>query len=83
MRDEISVTDGWRPRRHTHTVVVLVGSLNKGTLAGLSYARSLAPDRLLAVSVVTDDEEANALAEQWAKNDVPVELHTFSRPTGT
>ena len=80
VRDEISVTDGWRPRRHTHTVVVLVGSLNKGTLQGISYARSLAPDRLLAVSVVTDDEEANALAEQWAKNDVPVELHTLFSP---
>ena len=80
VRDEIAVTDGWRPRRHTHTVVVLVGSLNKGTLQGISYARSLAPDRLLAVSVVTDDEEANALAEQWAKNDVPVELHTLFSP---
>jgi amino acid transporter len=80
VRDEIRVTDGWRPRRHTHTVVVLVGSLNKGTLQGISYARSLAPDRLLAVSVVTDDEEANALAEQWAKNDVPVELHTLFSP---
>jgi hypothetical protein len=80
VREEISVTDGWRPRRHTHTVVVLVGSLNKGTLQGISYARSLAPDRLLAVSVVTDDEEATALAEQWAKNDVPVELHTLFSP---
>jgi hypothetical protein len=59
---------------------VLVGSLNKGALQGISYARSLAPDRLLAVSVVTDDEEANALAEQWAKNDVPVELHTLFSP---
>ena len=80
VREEISVTDGWRARRHTHTVVVLVGSVNKGTLQGIAYARSLAPDRLLAVSVVTDDEEAAQLTEQWAKHDVPVELHALHSP---
>ena len=80
VREEIKVGDGWRARRHTHTVVVLVGSVNKGTLQGLAYARSLAPDRLLAVTVVTDDEEANELAEQWAKHDIPVELHTLHSP---
>ncbi len=80
VREEIKVGDGWRARRHTHTVTVLVGSVNKGTLQGLAYARSLAPDRLLAVTVVTDDEEANELAEQWAKHDIPVELHTLHSP---
>jgi amino acid transporter len=80
VRDEISVTDGWKARRHTHTVVVMVGSVNKGTLQGIAYARSLAPDRLLAVSVVTDDDEAVQLAEQWAKHDVPVELHSIHSP---
>jgi hypothetical protein len=74
------VTDGWKARRHTHTVVVMVGSVNKGTLQGIAYARSLAPDRLLAVSVVTDDDEAVQLAEQWAKHDVPVELHAIHSP---
>jgi hypothetical protein len=80
VREEMAVGDGWRARRHTHTVVVLVGSVNKGTLQGLAYARSLAPDRLLAVTVVTDDAEANELAEQWAKHDIPVELHTLTSP---
>ena len=40
---------------------MLVGSVNKGTLQGITYARSLAPDRLIAVSVVSDDEEAAQL----------------------
>jgi hypothetical protein len=80
VREEIAVGDGWRARRHTHTVVVLVGSVNKGTLQGITYARSLAPDRLLAVTVVTDDAEANELAEQWAKHDIPVELHVLHSP---
>ena len=80
VREEIAVGDGWRARRHTHTVMVLVGSVNKGTLQGIAYARSLAPDRLLAVTVVTDDAEANELAEQWEKHEIPVELHTLHSP---
>jgi hypothetical protein len=80
VREEIAVGEGWRARRHTHTVVVLVGSVNKGTLQGIAYARSLAPDRLLAVSVVTDDQEADELADQWEKYEVPIELHTLHSP---
>jgi hypothetical protein len=80
VREEIRVDEGWKAQRHTHIVVVLVGSLNKGTLKGISYARSLAPDRLLAVSVVTDDEDAIALSESWEKHEVPVELHTLNSP---
>ena len=45
------------PARHTHYVVVLVGSVNKGALNAIGYARSLAPDRLIAVTVVGDAEE--------------------------
>ena len=39
----------YRPRRHTHTVVVLVGTVHRATLAALAYAKSLAPDRLIAL----------------------------------
>jgi len=42
----------YRSRRHTHTVVVLVGRVHRATMAALTYARSLAPDRLVALSVV-------------------------------
>jgi hypothetical protein len=74
------VDEGWKAQRHTHVVVVLVGSLNKGTLKAIAYARSLAPDRLLAVSVVTDDADAIELGESWEKHEVPVELHTLNSP---
>jgi amino acid transporter len=70
----------WKPRRYTHTVVVLVGSVNKGTLNGLQYARTLAPDRLIALSVVGDPEEQRALADAWDERDIPVELHTVYSP---
>ena len=80
VRERISVEEGWRPKRHTHTVVVPVGSINKGTLQALTYARSLAPDRLVAVSVVTDEDEQRKITEAWAKHEMPVELHLLFSP---
>ena len=68
---------GWRARRHTHNVVVLVGSVNKGVLQALAYARSLAPDRLIAVCVVTNQEEQDSIQKQWAEHEISVELHTL------
>jgi amino acid transporter len=70
----------WRPRRYTHTVVVLVGALHKGTLNGLQYARSLAPDRLIAISIVGDADEQRAIERQWDERDIQVELHTIYSP---
>jgi amino acid transporter len=66
----------WRPGRMNHTVVVLVGSVHRGVLQALTYAKSLAPNRLFAVSVVTDEEEQERLERQWAEYgiDVPLEF---------
>src|SRR6185295_16199684 len=47
----------YKPRRMNHTVVVLVGGVHRGVLEALAYAKSLSPNRLLAVSIVSDDEE--------------------------
>lgn len=80
VREHTAVEPGYRIRRHTHLVVVLVGSVNKGVLHAVSYARSLAPDRLIAVSVVSSPEEEHAVREQWSEHDVPVELHTIASP---
>ena len=41
---------------------MLVGGVNKGVIDAVQYARSLAPERLIAVSVVTDHEEQEELA---------------------
>ena len=76
----MQVPTGYRPPRHTHNVVVLVGSVNKGVLNAITYARSLAPDRLIAVSVVGDAEEQEELTRQWDEHDIPVELHTIYSP---
>ena len=76
----VVVEPGYWPKRETHTMVVLVGGINKGVLHGLQYARSLNPDRLLAVTVASDDEDRQRIEAQWAAYQVPVELHTVYSP---
>lgn len=72
----LSVPEGYKPRRMNHTVVVLVGSPHRGTLEALAYAKSLAPNHLVAVTVVSDDEERDRIEEQWEARhiDVPLEI---------
>jgi hypothetical protein len=59
-----------------HTVVVLVGSPHRGVLEALAYAKSLAPNHLAAVTVVSDDEERDRIDQQWNERgiDVPLEI---------
>jgi hypothetical protein len=49
-------------------VVVLVGRIHQGVLAALTYARSLSPDRLIALSVVSSPEDSEEIAEQWERH---------------
>jgi amino acid transporter len=76
----IAIPDDYRSRRHRHTVIVLVGQIHRGVLDALTYARSLAPDRLLAVTVVHDEEQQRAIQEQWDRYEVPIELRTVYSP---
>jgi amino acid transporter len=64
----LHVPEGYRPLPHTHTVVVLVGTIHQGVLAALTYARSLAPDRLIALSVVSSPEASEEIADQWQRH---------------
>ena len=59
---------------------MLVGSVHRGVIDALQYARSLAPERLIAVSVVVDDEEQEQLLQAWHDHDIPVPLHTIHSP---
>ena len=80
VKKALVVPEGYRAKRHTHYVVVLVGKVNRGVLEAISYARSLAPERIVALSVVQDPEEEHVLQQQWHDFDVPIELHTVSSP---
>jgi amino acid transporter len=79
-RGAVVAPPGYRAPRETHTMVVLVGGVNKGVLRGVQYARSLNPDRLLAVTVASNDEERKAVEDQWKAFEVPIELHTVYSP---
>jgi amino acid transporter len=79
-RKAVHVEPGYWPRRETHTMVVLVGGINKGVLHGLQYAKSLNPDRLVAVTVASDDEDRIRIEKQWAEFKVPIELNIMHSP---
>ncbi len=66
--------------RHAHTVVVLVGQVNRGVLKAVAYARSMTPDRLIAVSVVFSPEEERRVVDAWEEFNIPVELRTIYSP---
>jgi amino acid transporter len=74
--EALRVPPGFKPRRMNHTVVVLVGSPHRGVLEALAYAKSLAPNHLVAVTVVSDDEERDSIERQWNERgiDVPLEI---------
>ena len=76
----VATDDAWKPRRYTHNVVVLVATLNKPTLQALTYARSLAPDRLIALSVVENAKEEQLLRGEWRGKELPIELVTLFSP---
>ncbi len=80
VRSAVQVDPGYKPGRHTHTVVILVGTVHKGVLDAIQYARELAPDRLFAVSVVQGPEEQDELARAWEQFDIPIPVHTILSP---
>ena len=79
-RGAVVAPPGYKAPRETHTMVVLVGGVNKGVLRGVQYARSLNPDRILAVTVASNDDERKAVEDQWKAFEVPIELHTVYSP---
>lgn len=80
VKRSLVVPPGYKAQRHTHYVVVLVGKVNRGVIDAIGYARSLAPERIIALSVVQEPEEERRLHEQWDEYDIPIELHTVSSP---
>ena len=80
LRDVLRVEPGASIARHSHTVVILVGNVNRGVLKAVAYARSMRPDRLIAVSVVASAEEERRIQDEWDAFDLPVDLRTVFSP---
>ena len=66
--------------RRTNTVVVLVGRVTKGSLTALAYARSLNPDKLVSVTVVSNPEEQERINTQWEEHGIQVDLVSLYSP---
>ncbi|MFC9395950.1 APC family permease [Streptomyces sp. NPDC057027] len=78
---EVAVAPGDRP--HTlaeNHVLVLVASVNAPSLRALSYARTLRPDSLTAVTVAEDPAEAEVLRATWEAHGIDVPLRVLSSP---
>ena len=80
VRDVLRVGEDWRPPPREHTVIVLVSRVHRGVLDALAYARSLAPDHLLALHVAASEEEAEKVQRQWDRQPYPVELDVIVDP---
>ncbi len=78
VRSFLQIEEGYVAPRRTHTVLVLVGSVNKGVLQAVKYAESLRPDRLLALSVVGSNDEQEKINRDWAKYGMTAELETLT-----
>ncbi len=76
----LKADNDFRPRRMNHTVVVLIGTLHRGALEALAYANSLHPNRLIAVTVVSDEEEQEKIERQWADRKIEIPLEIVHSP---
>jgi hypothetical protein len=63
-------------------VVLFVEEVHQGTLYALSYGRSLAPDKLVAVAVVSDLADLTSLEAHWARHSNGVPLEIIYSPAG-
>ena len=68
--------DQVRPEPVNHTVVVLVARIHRGVIKALQYAKSLRPNHLTALYVSFDDDDQDAMLDQWKDFgfDVPLEI---------
>ncbi|MEU8539650.1 APC family permease [Streptomyces sp. NPDC048717] len=78
---EVAVEPGAHPRPFAENhVLVLVSFVNAPSLRALSYAKTLKPASLTAVTVAEDPAEAELLRAGWEAHGVDVPLRVLSTP---
>jgi amino acid transporter len=80
VRSQIDATEGYSVPFRTHFVIVLIGSVNQGALQAIEYAKSLRPDRLIALSVIQDEDDQRRLEDDWERFGIDIELDTVNSP---
>jgi hypothetical protein len=68
------------PEPRTNTMIVLVGGVHVGTIAGVEFAKSLRPEHLLAVHITTSEEDGKLFAKKWAVFEPDVDLEVVVDP---
>ncbi|HNI34277.1 MAG TPA: APC family permease [Microthrixaceae bacterium] len=63
-----------------HSVVVLVGGLQKSSLAALRYARSVDATNTVALSVAIDEDHAERIRADWDRFGITVPLEILESP---
>jgi hypothetical protein len=78
----LEVPPDYRPKRRRLAAVVLVESVNPAVLEALAYGTSIAPDHLVAMTVVHDEASAERIEKQWAQQGITVPLEIVHTSTG-
>jgi amino acid transporter len=78
--DALSATPSWQAPTRTHTAVVLVAGVHRGSLMAIDYAKRLHPEHLLAVSIAPDAEAEASLREQWRQYRLELPLEIIEAP---
>ena len=63
-----------------HTVVVLVGRIDRRVLKALNYARSLRPDHLMALYISQEEVDRDEIQAQWDQFGIQVDLEIYGSP---
>jgi len=71
---------GWTAPARTHTAVVLVAGVHRGSLMAIDYAKRLHPECLLAVSIAPDASAEAGLREQWRQYGLDLPLEVVEAP---
>ena len=85
LRVDPSDFEPWKPLRHG--VVVLVGGVNRSSLAAIRYARSVGAEDALAVTAALDEDHAERIRSEWERYKIQFPLEIIESPyrdlTGT
>ena len=76
----LSVPPDWVPPRRRHGVVILAQDVDAGLLDAVAYARSTAPDRMVAITVVGDAAEAERAEKRWLEQGIDAPLEVVRAP---
>jgi hypothetical protein len=78
----------WEPAEPLrHGIVVLIGGVNRSSLAAIRYARSVGAEDALAVTVALDEDHAERIRSEWERYHIQFPLEIIESPyrdlTGT